>query len=131
MKKLLRQTILYGCIGALSAGLDTLVFVGLWGGLHWSRYLANAVGVHCGILCSFLLNRRITFQMMDRPARRFLMFYGTGLAGLLVSQGLLWLGAWLWEDVLPVKLFSVAAVAALQFLLNRTLAFGRPAERLS
>lgn len=54
------------------------------------------------------------------------MFYGTGLFGLLLSQGILWLGPRFCESVLLVKLASIFLVAAVQFLLNRTFAFGQP-----
>lgn len=126
MKILLRQTISYGFIGMLSAGLDAFIFTGLFTWLQWDPYIANAISIHCGILCSFALNRKITFRATDKTGKRFLMFYGTGLFGLLLSQGILWLGPRFCESVLLVKLASIFLVAAVQFLLNRTFAFGQP-----
>ena len=121
----LRQAFLYGIIGACSSGLDAALFALLCGPLAWDPYLTNILTVHCGIFCSFLLNRRFNFKLTDRTLRRFLMFYGTGLFGLLLSQLILWAGSFVCGSVLAVKIGSIFIVAAVQFLLNRTFAFGR------
>ena len=81
----LRQAFLYGIIGACSSGLDAALFALLSGPMRWDPYVTNVLTVHCGIFCSFLLNRRFNFKMTDRTLRRFLMFYATGLLGLLLS----------------------------------------------
>lgn len=122
----LRQAFLYGIIGACSSGLDAALFALLSGPLGWDPYVTNVLTVHCGIFCSFLLNRRFNFKMTDRTLRRFLMFYVTGLLGLLLSQFILWAGSFLCENILTVKIVSIFIVAAVQFLLNRTFAFGGP-----
>ena len=122
----LRQAFLYGVIGACSSGLDAALFALLCGPLAWNPYLANILTVHCGIFCSFLLNRRFNFKMTDRTLRRFLMFYATGLFGLLLSQGILWVDSLVSGHIMAVKILSIFVVAAVQFLLNRTFAFGKP-----
>ena len=121
----LRQAFLYGIIGACSSGLDAALFALLSGPLGWDPYVTNVLTVHCGIFCSFLLNRRFNFKMTDRTLRRFLMFYATGLLGLLLSQFILWAGSLVWDNIMGVKIISIFIVAAVQFLLNRTFAFGR------
>ena len=95
----LRQAFLYGIIGACSSGLDAALFALLSGPLGWDPYVTNVLTVHCGIFCSFLLNRRFNFKMTDRTLRRFLMFYVTGLLGLLLSQFILWAGSFLCCDM--------------------------------
>ena len=125
----LRQAFLYGVIGACSSGLDAVLFAVLCGPLAWNPYVANVLSVHCGIFCSFLLNRRFNFKMTDRPLSRFLMFYATGLFGLLLSQLILWAGSLVCSYLMAVKIFSIFVVAAVQFLLNRTFAFGKPRHK--
>ena len=121
----LRQAFLYGIIGACSSGLDAALFALFSGPMRWDPYVTNVLTVHCGIFCSFLLNRRFNFKMTDRTLRRFLMFYATGLLGLLLSQFILWAGSLVCDNIMGVKIISIFIVAAVQFLLNRTFAFGR------
>ena len=122
-KTFLRQFVLYGVIGASSALLDTLVFNFLFHMAGLNEYLANPISVQCGIFMSFFLNRKYNFKKTDKVLRRFLLFYITGLLGLLLSQGILWLGTFTPYSVTFVKIVSVLIVAAVQFLINRVLAF--------
>lgn len=123
-----RQAVSYGIIGGLSSGLDARIFYLLNHQGHVAPYSANIISIHCGILCSFLLNRTFTFRMRDHIWRRLALFYGTGLLGLLISQLLLLVGTMLEQDPFLVKLCSIVVVAAFQFLLNRVIAFGQPRE---
>ena len=103
----LRQASLYGVIGACSSGLDAALFALLCGPLAWNPYIANVLTVHCGML----------------------MFYATGLFGLLLSQLILWAGSQVCDSIMAVKIASIFVVAAVQFLLNRTFAFGNPRHK--
>lgn len=123
-----RQAVSYGIIGVLSSGLDAGIFYLLSHQGHITPYSANLISIHCGILCSFLLNRTVTFRMRDHTWRRLALFYATGLLGLLISQHLLFVGTMLEQDPFLVKLCSIVVVAAFQFLLNRVIAFGQPKE---
>lgn len=127
-KLFFRQAVSYGIIGLLSSGLDAGVFYFLTRPGHLTPYYANLLSIHCGILCSFLLNRKFTFRIADHLWRRLALFYSTGLLGLLISQLLLLVGTFLGQDPFLVKLCSIAVVAAIQFLLNRVIAFGQPKE---
>ncbi len=122
---LLRQMFSYGVIGVLAAVVDTCIFMLLVDELGWVRYAANLLSAHCGMVFSFLFNRIFTFDARDRIGRRFLLFYCTALFGLLLSTFILWAGPFFCGEILYVKIFAVVAVAAVQFLLNRTFAFGR------
>ena len=59
---------------------------------------------------------------------RLALFYAAGLLGLFISQLLLLAGTLLEQDPFLVKLCSIVVVAAVQFLLNRVIAFGQPKE---
>jgi putative flippase GtrA len=122
-KELLRQIILYGFIGGGSALLDFLLFTLLYAQFGMNEYIANAISVHAGIITSFILNSRFNFKKTDRILFRAGSFYLTGLFGLVLSQGLLWLGAVLVLPVVPVKFVSIFIVAAVQFIINKLVTF--------
>jgi len=115
--------ILYGIIGGISAGLDFVIFTGLvYAGFN--PILTNILSIHCGIFCSFLLNRYFNFKIKDKTIIRFLSFYFIGLLGLGLSTFLLWLlTSLMFWDVLGAKLFTIVVVAILQFILNKYITF--------
>jgi putative flippase GtrA len=121
--ELIRQVISYGLIGLASAGLDATVFWLLVSFTRSAPQLANAVGICCGITMSFSLNRRFTFDSHDQVLRRFALFAVIGLCGLALSAFILAVGLRMGYPAMTVKLFSVALVAAMQFVLNRTVTF--------
>ena len=118
-----RNFILYGIIGAFSAGVDfglysLLCFFGI-------KYLiSNIISVHCGIFCSFLLNRYYNFKVKDKVVKRFLMFYVIGLIGLCISEGMLhvMVSYYLFNKIIS-KLLTVVVVAIVQFFLNKLITF--------
>lgn len=121
-KQLIKQMLLYGVIGGLSAAVDVLVFtLLLQTGLY--ELVANIFSVHVGIFISFCLNRRYNFKKTDRIAKRFVSFYLTGLLGLGLSSFILWGGMQLSFSALVTKVFSVLIVAAVQFVINRFITF--------
>jgi putative flippase GtrA len=85
--------------------------------------LANIVGISRGITLSFWLNRAFTFRVRDRTLARFAVFWGVGLTGLAPSAAILEAGLRLGFSAMNVKLVSVFAVAAVQFVLNRSITF--------
>lgn len=117
-----RELILYGIIGGFCAGLDFGVYtlLGLWLPYLW----ANVISVHCGIFCSFFLNRQYNFKVKDKPAQRFTIFYLVGLAGLGLSELLIYILATRWGwNYLAAKLLTVVAVALFQFGANKLITF--------
>ncbi|MBP5398651.1 MAG: GtrA family protein [Bacteroidales bacterium] len=119
-----REFIIYGLIGTFCTlvdfGLYTLL--GLWIPYLW----ANVISVHCGIFCSFFMNRSLNFKVKDKAALRFTAFYLVGLSGLALSEGLIWLMAtrFAW-GYLTAKFLTVFVVAVYQFLLNKFVTFKR------
>jgi putative flippase GtrA len=116
---------LYGVIGGGSAFLDFLLFTLMYKQFGMNEYLANGISVHTGIAMSFILNRKFNFKKTDRVLFRAVSFYLTGLFGLALSQGLLWLGGILLLPVVTVKFASVFIVAAVQFVINKLVAFNK------
>ena len=119
-----RNLILYGIIGAISAGLDAFVFYLLYQKADINEFIANAISVHLGIFLSFFLNSRYNFQKTDQFKRRFFSFYLTGLFGLGLSTLILYFGGLLEINVMITKIFSIVFVALVQFIINRVFAFG-------
>ena len=85
-----RNFILYCCIGIINTGVDFGVFALLdWAGLYY--LLAHIISYHCGIFCSFFLNRYYNFKVKDKAMQRFLSFYASSLVAMALSAGLLYL----------------------------------------
>ena len=119
-----RELILYGIIGGLCASLDFGVYtlLSLWIPFLW----ANIISVHCGIFCSFVLNRNYNFKVKDNTGKRFISFYLVGLAGLGLSELLIILltEKFEWHYIIA-KLLTVVVVALFQFGLNKLITFNR------
>ena len=124
-KAFVRNFFLYGVIGSTCALLDFSLFTLMYQVAGLNEYVANAISIHIGIATSFILNSRFNFKKTDRLAFRAIAFYATGLFGLALSQGLLWLGDTLSVPVITAKIISIFVVAIVQFTLNRIIAFGK------
>lgn len=118
----IKELFKYAICGSISAGLDMGVFVLLSG---WMPLLAaNALSVHCGIICSFFLNRHFTFKTYDKIWVRFLSFYLVGLSGLALSEFLLYMMVKFTPfSSLMSKLGTVVVVALFQYVLNKFISF--------
>lgn len=119
-----KTLILYGIIGVISAGLDFVVYLLLSNCLYINYLIANVISVHCGIVCSFILNRQFNFKIKNKFLIRFFTFYGIGLLGLTLSFGFLYLLV----DIADInkntaKLLTIIIVALVQFILNKTITF--------
>jgi putative flippase GtrA len=114
---------LYGVIGSGCAFIDFLLFLIMYKKFGINKYLANGISVHTGIAMSFILNRKYNFKKTDKVLYRAILFYLTGLFGLALSQGLLWLGGVLLLPVVIVKFMSIFIVASIQFVINKLVTF--------
>ncbi|MDR1459623.1 MAG: GtrA family protein [Bacteroidales bacterium] len=118
-----RTLILYGIIGGTSAGLDFGIYT-LLCKCEINYQLANLISVHCGIFCSFLLNRGYNFKVTDKILLRFLSFYIIGLSGWLISAALLHVMVDMKGiNEIYAKLLTIIVVAISQFLLNKFITF--------
>lgn len=119
-----RNLILYGIIGGFCAGLDFIVFSLLCRSDIMPYLWANVISIHCGIFCSFILNRGYNFRVKDKVLRRFLSFYIVGLIGLGISELMLYLMVDIaqWNEI-ACKLMSIVVVALVQYILNRFITF--------
>ena len=119
-----RTLILYGLIGCFCAALDFGIYT-LLCHYHILPYLwANIISIHLGIFTSFVLNRSVNFKVKDHPKTRFASFYAVGLAGLGISELMLYLMVTVggWNEVV-CKLISIVVVALIQYILNKYITF--------
>lgn len=127
IKELLKKNILlikYAIIGGISATLDFTVFSILSNKFHIDYLLANIISVHCGIICSFILNRQYNFKIKNKTLIRFSAFYVIGLLGLAVSTSLLFVLVDISNlNKIGSKFSTIIVVALLQFILNKTITF--------
>ena len=117
-----RNFLLYAIIGGFCAALDFAVYSVL---CFILPYLwANVISTHCGIFCSFLLNRQFNFKVKNKTVIRFLSFYIVGLIGLGISSLLLYLLVDIASlNELVCKLLTIVLVAIIQFILNKFITF--------
>lgn len=120
----IKQLVLYGVIGALSAGVDFAIFnvLTIYAGLYYLT--ANCLSVMIGIFTSFTLNRTVNFKVTDKVAVRFGLFFVIGMFGLALSNAILWVGidTYHFSETLT-KLVSIFVVAFIQFLFNKFITF--------
>lgn len=118
-----RNFILYCLIGVINTCVDLGVYTLLqYLGVHY--LVANIISYHCGIVCSFLLNRMVNFKIKDKPMRRFLSFYGISLVAVAVSEGLLYLFVSVMGlHSVVAKLISMVIIAICQFLFVKRFTF--------
>lgn len=119
-----RNLILYGIIGSFTSFLDFCVFSVLANFVGIYYLVANCISVLVGITTSFLLNRKYNFKVKDHYKRRFVVFLGVGLCGLVLSNVILYFGIdILHVNEILVKLASIVLVVGFQFLLNKFVTF--------
>lgn len=120
---IIKQIILYGFIGALSSGLDLLIFT-LFANIGINIYISNFISINVGIICSFFLNSYFNFKLTDRMLTRGLKFFMVGYCGLALSMLIVYLGGNVFHiGEFITKVISIFIVAAFQFVLNKLITF--------
>lgn len=118
-----QQIILYFIIGGFSASLDFLIF-SLLVKMNVQYLVANILSVNCGIISSFILNRKFNFKVKDRVFFRLVVFYLVGFLGLVVSTVILFvLVDKLDYNKVSSKIASIFIIAFMQFFLNKFITF--------
>jgi len=90
----LGQMLRFASVGILNTAIDLSLFGVLIRVAHWGVVPANTVAYSAALLNSFLMNRHWTFAGSAGPAYRQLpMFTAFNLAGLMLSDSMVWLFA--------------------------------------
>ena len=107
----------------MCATFDFLVFNLLWS-LKINSVVSTVTGYMAGTVASFLINRKITFRVLDKPMRRLTLFFGTAILGSGISAALIFVGENLTNLNAPtLKIITLPIVAATQFLINKRITF--------
>ena len=126
IKKLLQFRFVRFCItGGLNTLVDFIVFFLLTGSLKWPVIPSQVISYSAGILNSYCINRRWTFQTRNRFfGREMLWFIGVNLCVLGVSVLSMWvLTTQMGFGTILSKLCTTALTMVLGFVLNRLLVF--------
>ena len=126
LARLLKFRFVRFCItGGLNTAVDFLVFFLLRQFTGIRPYLGQVISYSTGILNSYCINRRWTFETKNRFfSREMLRFLAVNLAVLGVSVACMWLltGRLDWS-VWTAKLATTALTMVLGFVLNRLVVF--------
>jgi putative flippase GtrA len=129
----------FGVVGAVNTGIDFSVFAFLFT-LGIPLLPAHSLAYACGILNSFLLNKKWTFKQSgqakvkqkDQSLGQLVKFVSLNLFTLLVTYVLLvWFSNNLGLPMLLSRLFAVGASFALNFTGSRFWVFRKPHYRNS
>jgi putative flippase GtrA len=80
-----RQPLRFALVGGVNTALDLTLFTGLTTLVALSPERANVISYGAGILLSFVLNRKWTFESNGEVAEQFTRFIVVSLAALLLS----------------------------------------------
>jgi putative flippase GtrA len=124
----LRELALYGLASALALGLDGGLLLALTA-LGVNYLVASATGFVSGMAVTYLLSVSMVFRhrpVADRR-REFVGFVAVGLAGLVLTQGLMAL----WVEALRMspglaKIPTAGIVFVFNFTVRRALLFKAP-----
>lgn len=120
-----RHFILYSLIGFTGLAIDYLLFALGAKVLGLSVLVANFISISLAITNNFWLNSRYNFKKNDHLLKRFVLFYGVGLAGLVLSEALIvWFHYGLGLGDLVAKLLTLPPVVVFQFFFNKRFSFG-------
>ena len=124
----------YFAASLLALGADLGTFALCLRGLHFSLGWSASIGFTVGALVAYLLSIRWVFRQRAfayAPAVEFLAFVGLGIAGLGLTQALLWLGV-VNLHLLPelVKLAAAVVTFVFNYFVRKTLLFAASARAL-
>ena len=118
------------CVGG---GINTLVDMGIFsliyyvflGGNEALYALPFAAGYLCGVACSFVLNKLVTFRDKGSAKRQWLPFLLINLVTLGIGQGTMALLRLAGITGLLAKLITVPVTLVINFLGSRLIVFRR------
>ena len=79
----------YVVVGAVNTACGYLVIFAFMYGAGWSPEASNVIGYAIGLVTSFALNRRFTFESSGPRAREFARFLGTFAVAFLANFAVL------------------------------------------
>lgn len=119
-----KEFLLYAIIGVTGVAIDFIIFYLLYNKLNADVVIANIISVSAGITNNFILNTFFNFKKKDRIGTRFFSFFTVGIAGLLLSNLIIFIfHSKAGLDATLVKFISIPPVVVFQFILNKKISF--------
>jgi putative flippase GtrA len=105
----------FSVVGILNTLLDAFIYFSLtrWVGL--AAVGAKALSYSAGMLNSYILNSRFTFQAQDRSIRQIILFISLNLGVLGINTGIMALG---YQILQFPELLILAGATGATFLVN-------------
>lgn len=121
------ELIRYFAVSLVALAVDTAILSGCLRLLQLPLAWSATLGFAAGALVAYLLSIRWVFRaraLANAPAVEFLTFIGIGVAGLAVTQLVLWIGV-TELHLLPeaVKLSAAIVTFAFNYLVRKALLF--------
>ena len=115
-------------VGSLGALIDFLIFVYLHKVLSWSPFFSNMISFHVAALLALIMHARLTF-VLALNVKKIISAYSYSFFllmyfNLLLSSVILWVGIhFIYMPSELVKLFSIATIAALSYVIQKKFIF--------
>lgn len=125
----------YFAVSLLALAVDLAVLSICLRLLDMGLALSAAFGFTAGGIVAYVMSIRWVFRARtyhDTPSLEFGAFVAIGLAGLGITQLVLWLGV-TWMGLMPelVKLAAAGITFMFNYLVRRTLLFANPGRNVS
>jgi putative flippase GtrA len=120
----------------IASGLALTIDFGLYTGgislLGWPYPVSAAAGFLAGLATAYVLSVRWVFSVrkINDPRREFVIFAGVGVAGLGLTEGVLFgLISGMHLNYLLAKILSAALVFLFNFLIRKLFLFSHPVAK--
>jgi putative flippase GtrA len=125
MRHLKHELACYIAVSAFALVVDTCILLLLAAHTHY--LVAATAGFLTGSLVHYVLAVKLVFKtrrLGDKTHLEVLIYFATGLLGLLVNTGIIYLGVeWLHTALLPAKLLAAGASFATGYLTRKLILF--------
>jgi putative flippase GtrA len=126
MSVMIRQTIRFGTVGLANTSIGLLAIYGVIYFFKADPVIANTIGYTIGMIVSFCLNRRWTFDD-SRPIIKLLPRYIFVVAtSYLLNLLVVWIGTrWYYVGPYLIQLFGISIYTILMFLGCKLIVFSK------
>ena len=127
-----REFLLYAAVSVLALAIDILILYVAAARLAVPGYLAAGLAYAGGLVAHYLLSVRYVFAYRRLASRRrteMLVYVLTGLLGILISAGIVYLGGLLGQSLAVSKLAAIAVSFVAVFMARKATLFSASAGK--
>ena len=120
-----KEFLLYAAVSVLALAIDILILYVAAVRLAMPGYLAAALAYAGGLVAHFLLSVRYVFayRRLDNARTEVLVYALTGLLGMLLSAGIVYLGGLMGQSLAVSKLAAIAISFVAVFMARKATLF--------